>query len=34
MLLSLEQHSLWANRHTSPEAQAEFDTKYALALRP
>jgi hypothetical protein len=34
MLLRLEQHSLWANRHTSPEAQAEFDQQYGLVLKP
>jgi hypothetical protein len=31
--LSLEQHSLWANRHTSPEARAKFDQQYGLVLR-
>ena len=33
-LLGLEGHSLWANRHNSPQAQAMFDRAYGVVIKP
>jgi len=33
LFLRLHQHSLWANRHESANAQHAFDTRYGLAIR-
>lgn len=34
LLLSLEKHGFWANRHSSSEAQEAFDKQYGLILKP
>jgi len=34
LFLSLEKKSLWANRHSSVEAQKAFDCQYGLIIAP